>query len=326
VKKLLKLYLLVIFLGGLLTGSSQAYRDQETGTFLTRDPAGFVDGPNLYAYVNQNPWTKFDPEGLFPNDFSSSFVVEVAPLTGIGASRMDSSGAPPGDSAPGESEVLRAPDGTRHPIGTKIRSDIPGIEAIRNYEKTGNFQYIEQVKQITGNGSFSGFGFGMLVLGATDPAQYEKITTGINASVAQKYGGGANAPPANSNSSLPRKPASTPEPQDLAPENSAKIIWINKSKYPESAQHLEDAGAVGVPLTIDRTGAAARRKAALKGLPTLPGLDRDEAPPALFLEGSKSVRGIPPSDNRGSGSSMGNQARDVPDGGKAILKTYTPDE
>ena len=41
-----------------------AYRDLETGTFLTRDPAGMVDGPNLYAYVRQNPWTKFDPEGL----------------------------------------------------------------------------------------------------------------------------------------------------------------------------------------------------------------------------------------------------------------------
>jgi RHS repeat-associated protein len=40
------------------------YRDLETGTFLTRDPAGFVDGPNLYAYVRQNPWSKFDPEGL----------------------------------------------------------------------------------------------------------------------------------------------------------------------------------------------------------------------------------------------------------------------
>ena len=25
---------------------------------------GFVDGPNLYTYVVQNPWTKFDPEGL----------------------------------------------------------------------------------------------------------------------------------------------------------------------------------------------------------------------------------------------------------------------
>jgi len=43
---------------------AMAYRDLETGTFLTRDPAGFIDGPNLYAYVNQNPWTAFDPEGL----------------------------------------------------------------------------------------------------------------------------------------------------------------------------------------------------------------------------------------------------------------------
>jgi RHS repeat-associated protein len=40
------------------------YRDLETGVFIQRDPAGFVDGPNLYAYVRQNPWTKFDPEGL----------------------------------------------------------------------------------------------------------------------------------------------------------------------------------------------------------------------------------------------------------------------
>jgi len=37
------------------------YRDLETGTWLSRDPAGFVDGPNLYAYVRCNPWTCFDP-------------------------------------------------------------------------------------------------------------------------------------------------------------------------------------------------------------------------------------------------------------------------
>lgn len=49
--------------GGLLN-EGMRYRDLETGTFLTRDPAGFVDGPNLYAYVRQNPWSKFDPEGL----------------------------------------------------------------------------------------------------------------------------------------------------------------------------------------------------------------------------------------------------------------------
>ncbi len=40
------------------------YRDLETGVWLSRDPAGFVDGPNLYAYVRQNPWTFFDPLGL----------------------------------------------------------------------------------------------------------------------------------------------------------------------------------------------------------------------------------------------------------------------
>ena len=40
------------------------YRDLETGSFITRDPLGFVDGPNLYSYVRQNPWTAFDPEGL----------------------------------------------------------------------------------------------------------------------------------------------------------------------------------------------------------------------------------------------------------------------
>jgi uncharacterized protein RhaS with RHS repeats len=36
----------------------------ETGQFLSRDPAGLVDGPNLYTYVQQNPWTAFDPLGL----------------------------------------------------------------------------------------------------------------------------------------------------------------------------------------------------------------------------------------------------------------------
>jgi RHS repeat-associated protein len=40
------------------------YRDLETGLFITRDPLGFVDGPNVYTYVRQNPWTMWDPLGL----------------------------------------------------------------------------------------------------------------------------------------------------------------------------------------------------------------------------------------------------------------------
>jgi RHS repeat-associated protein len=40
------------------------YRDLEVGVFISRDPAGFIDGPNDYTYVRQNPWSAFDPHGL----------------------------------------------------------------------------------------------------------------------------------------------------------------------------------------------------------------------------------------------------------------------
>ena len=40
------------------------YRDLEAGVFISRDPLGFVDGPNVYTYVRQNPWSSFDPTGL----------------------------------------------------------------------------------------------------------------------------------------------------------------------------------------------------------------------------------------------------------------------
>ena len=44
-----------------------------------RDPAGFVDGPNLYAYVRQNPWSKFDPEGLSAfSDLTDSAADDLA--------------------------------------------------------------------------------------------------------------------------------------------------------------------------------------------------------------------------------------------------------
>lgn len=53
-----------------LLNEGQRYRDLEAGVFISRDPLGFVDGPNVYAYVRQNPWTKFDPEGLYEKDGS----------------------------------------------------------------------------------------------------------------------------------------------------------------------------------------------------------------------------------------------------------------
>jgi hypothetical protein len=58
------------------------------------------------------------------------------------------------------------------------------------------------------------------------------------------------------------------------------------------------------------------------------GTDRDEYPPAVTAEGGAgaSIRNIPPGDNRGAGASLGNQIRDVPNGGKIRIVIGTPPE
>jgi len=40
------------------------YYDPEIGRYISRDPAGYVDGLNVYLYVGNNPVNKWDPEGL----------------------------------------------------------------------------------------------------------------------------------------------------------------------------------------------------------------------------------------------------------------------
>ncbi|WP_146551797.1 T7SS effector LXG polymorphic toxin [Rummeliibacillus sp. SL167] len=101
-------------------------------------------------------------------------------------------------------------------------------------------------------------------------------------------------------------------------------VTISKSKYPESAKHIEDAQKNGQPseLTIKRDTSKANRRESLKGLNKVTGKDLDEYPPAMFEEGGKgaSVRPIPQSDNRGSGSTMGHQLRPYPDGTKVKIK------
>jgi hypothetical protein len=41
------------------------YYDASTGRFISEDPAGFVDGPNLYIYAGNNPILYVDPTGEF---------------------------------------------------------------------------------------------------------------------------------------------------------------------------------------------------------------------------------------------------------------------
>jgi RHS repeat-associated protein len=65
-----------------LLNEGMRYRDLEFGLFLTRDPAGFVDGTNVYTYVRQNPWSGFDPDGLATTmqDGSLSSSTEIPEL------------------------------------------------------------------------------------------------------------------------------------------------------------------------------------------------------------------------------------------------------
>jgi len=49
---------------GLYLAQYRAY-DSKLGRWLSRDPLGFVDGPNLYAYVGNDPSNRVDLQGLF---------------------------------------------------------------------------------------------------------------------------------------------------------------------------------------------------------------------------------------------------------------------
>ncbi|NAS22187.1 hypothetical protein GT755_10885 [Herbidospora sp. NEAU-GS84] len=101
-------------------------------------------------------------------------------------------------------------------------------------------------------------------------------------------------------------------------------VVVDGKKYPESAQHIEDAQNAGHPdiLTINRPGATKNRREAMRGNPPVRGKQRDEYPLAMFEEGGAgaSVRAIDPGDNGGAGSTIGNILRPYPDGTKVHIK------
>jgi RHS repeat-associated protein len=97
-------------------------------------------------------------------------------------------------------------------------------------------------------------------------------------------------------------------------------VTISRARSPAAAAHLERSGATRRILTIDRAGATARRQEAMRGSPTRRGLDRDESPPAVFREGSRSVTHIPSGDNRSAGGQLGHQIRNLAEGCKVRIK------
>ena len=49
------------------------YYDAKIGKFTSRDPLLYVDGPNVYSYVNNNPVNYVDPWGLSSKGLYPSF-------------------------------------------------------------------------------------------------------------------------------------------------------------------------------------------------------------------------------------------------------------
>ena len=57
--------------------------DPRTGQFLSPDPAGPVDSPNLYAYVGWQPTMSTDPLGLYQRDFHLGMTEYLAREAGF---------------------------------------------------------------------------------------------------------------------------------------------------------------------------------------------------------------------------------------------------
>ena len=269
-----------------LLNEGMRYRDLETGVWLTRDPAGFVDGPNLYAYVRQNPWSAFDPHGLYLD-----VVIEAASIgAGVGSAvhnfrngNTREAWADVGFAA--LDVVLVVIPGVPGGTGLARQGIKQGVKKAGNIvDAAGRVQAGIDAQASLNEGDLTGAALNAL----------GTVSSGKNAAKPKKGRADGGAPEGSS-----------------AQEIVAKEVTLSRKKYPESVQHLEDTGKVGVELPVFREGTAARRKAATSQLETKPGFDRDESPPAFLRQDGEqaSVRHVPSSDNRGAGASLGGQAR-----------------
>jgi hypothetical protein len=60
------------------------FYDSQIGRFLTPNPAGTIDSPNLYAYVLGDPVNNTDPSGLEAEDEGEEIVVTGRRRSGLG--------------------------------------------------------------------------------------------------------------------------------------------------------------------------------------------------------------------------------------------------
>ena len=130
-------------------------------------------------------------------------------------------------------------------------------------------------------------------------------------------GGAANPTPVAPDPSSGSEPST--QPAGCTSPSSVQPVVFSAAKYPNIMRHFRAAVRKGWPrvLTINRSGADQRRDRLLQGIPTRPGFDRDEYPPAMGRGAGAAVRGTDPtgwmasvqyvrsSENRSHGSTLG---------------------
>jgi hypothetical protein len=120
----------------------------------------------------------------------------------------------------------------------------------------------------------------------------------------------------------------TGNPEGETGETNPVHVLLPKNRFPEVAAHIQDTYTDGNPtlLHIARDLAIGNREVALEGYPIIPGLDRDEFPMAMTLEGGTGadIRYVNPSENREAGRFIANQLFGYPNG--TPFKIYIIDE
>ena len=112
------------------------------------------------------------------------------------------------------------------------------------------------------------------------------------------------------------------------------VVNLDDISHADLIAHERAAILDGQPrqLTLERDGADRRRRDDLRGIPTRPGQDRDEYPPAFTEEAGVHTDGRPKDDvayvdssqNRSGGSVMGQALRPFCDGTRFVIEAGTP--
>lgn len=103
-------------------------------------------------------------------------------------------------------------------------------------------------------------------------------------------------------------------------------VTFSRSRYPNIVAHIKQSWKLGYPRTlrINREGADSRRDKLLRGIPTKPGYDRDEAPAAALRDTVKAdVKYVPSSENRSAGARLGARIGPYCDGTR-VRYFFTP--